>query len=102
MRADQLLIAITIAPTTAIRAHNNSLSPQRFNRLRMTGPPSILRLSKEAARQMPAWESCFFRFFWECEEAGSSDSAQVALSENVLGQSRFQPSAAIDPPASNI
>jgi len=51
---------------------------------------------------MPAWESCFFRFFWECEEAGSSDFAQVALSEKVLGQRRFQPSAAIDPPVSNI
>ena len=84
MRADQLLIAITIAPTTAIRAHNNSLSPQRFNRLRMSEPPSIITHHKEAARQMPAWESCFFRFFWECEKAGSSDSAQVALSENVL------------------
>jgi hypothetical protein len=81
MRTDQLLIAKTIAPTTAIRAHNNSLSPKRFNRLRMTGPPSIITLSKEAARQMPVWEIGIFRFFWEWEEAGSSDSAQVALSE---------------------
>jgi hypothetical protein len=62
MRADQLLIAITIAPTTAIRVHNSSLSPKRFNRLRMTGPPSIITLSKEA-RQMPGGEWCFFRFF---------------------------------------
>lgn len=81
LHSDQLVIANTIAPTTAIRAHSNSLSPQRFNRLRMSEPPSIITHQKEAARQMPEWESSYFRFFGECKEAESSDSAQVALSE---------------------
>ena len=31
----QLLMATTIAPTRAIRTHNNSLSPQRFMRVRI-------------------------------------------------------------------
>jgi hypothetical protein len=33
MDSDQLLMTTTITPTKAIRAHSNSLSPQRLNRL---------------------------------------------------------------------
>ena len=40
-RSGQLLIATTIAPTTAIRTHNNSLSPHRFIRVRICGLPAI-------------------------------------------------------------
>ena len=35
LKYGQLLIATTIAPTRAIRAHNNSRSPQRFMRVRI-------------------------------------------------------------------
>ena len=40
-RSGQLLIATTIAPTTAIRTHNNSLSPHRFIRVRICGLPAM-------------------------------------------------------------
>jgi len=54
LHSDQLVIANTIAPTTAIRAHSNSLSPQRFNRLRMSEPPSIITLQKGGSKA-DAW-----------------------------------------------
>jgi hypothetical protein len=78
MDSDQLLMTTTTTPTKAIRAHSNSLSPQRLNRL-CTG--ELLPNSPNRSKADACQRTAEFPFIWSCGNRGSRDSAQVALCE---------------------
>ena len=82
----QLLIAITMAPTTAIRAHTSSLSPQRFNRLRMSELLSIITFERRQQGKCLYENRFIYALLSNAEEVESSDSAQVALRESGWGR----------------
>ena len=80
MDSGQLLMTTTTTPTKAIRAHSNSLSPQRLNRL-CTG--ELLPNSPNRSKADACQRTAEFPFIWSCGNRGSRDSAQVALCERV-------------------